>query len=163
MVTDDIRDRLSAAERTFEGTPGAVEEGLDVDDAELVQLRRACRLLEVGSRLLGRGYYSVVIESAFVAIERTIQFRLIHDGAMSPEEVISSHRRLYQRGAEIGLYDDALGDDLAELWNRNRTKTYYRLGVATEEQAEAMHRLATDFHQELISMSRVAHECLCEE
>jgi len=88
---------------------------LNVDDAELVQLRRACRLLEVGANLLNQGYYTVVIESAFVAIERTIQFRLIHDGAMFSEEVLSSHRRLYQRGAEIGLYDDAFGDDLAEL------------------------------------------------
>jgi len=122
---DDIQDLLKKAERTFEGSPGTIEEGLDVDDAELVQLRRACRLLEVGSNLLDQGYYTVVIESAFVAIERTIQFRLIHDGAMSAAEVISSHQRLYQRGAEIGLYDDAFGADLAELWNRNRTKTYY--------------------------------------
>jgi len=81
-----------------------------------------------------------VIESAFVAIERTIQFRLIHDGAMSAAEVISSHRRLYQRGAEIGLYDDAFGDNLAELWNRNRTKTYYRLGIATR--VDSRHSIA---------------------
>lgn len=40
---------------------------------------------------------------------------------MSAAEVISSHQRLYQRGAEIGLYDNALGDDLADLCNRNRT------------------------------------------
>ena len=163
MVNDEIREQLVAAERTFEGPPGTVEEGLNVDDAELVQLRRACRLLEVGSNLLENEYYKVVIESAFVAIERTIQFRLIHDGAMSPEEVISSHRRLYQRGAEIGLYDDAFGDDLAELWNRNRTKTYYRLGIATKEQAVAMHRLADDVHRHLVDMSRVTHNCLCRE
>lgn len=160
-MNDDIRDQLKEAERTFEGSPGTIEGGLDVDDAELVQLRRACRLLEVGSNLLEQGYYTVVIESAFVAIERTIQFRLIHDGAMSAAEVISSHRRLYQRGAEIGLYDDAFGEDLAELWNRNRTKTYYRLGIATKEQAEAMYRLAEDIHRHLVDMTRVSHECLC--
>ena len=108
-----------------------------------------------------QGYYTVVIESAFVAIERTIQFRLIHDGAMSAAEVISSHRRLYQRGAEIGLYDDAFGEDLAELWNWNRTKTYYRLGIATKEQAEAMYRLADDIHRHLVDTTRVSHECLC--
>ncbi|WP_233255145.1 hypothetical protein [Halopenitus persicus] len=83
-MNDDIRDQLVDAERTFEGSPGTIEEGLDVDDAELVQLRRACRLLDVGANLLEQGYYTVVIESAFVAIERTIQFRLIYDGAMSP-------------------------------------------------------------------------------
>lgn len=161
VENDNIREELAIAERTFEESPVTIEEGLDVDDAELVQLRRACRLLAAGSHLLERGYYTVVIESAFVAVERTIQFRLIHDGAMAPEEVISSHRRLYQRGAEIGLYDDRFGDDLAELWNQNRTKTYYRLGIATKAQAEAMHDFANTFHNHLISMSRVTHECIC--
>lgn len=162
MVNDDIRDDLAAAERTFEESPVTIEDGLDVGDPELVQLRRACRLLAAGSYLLERGYYTVVIESSFVAIERTIQFRLIHDGSMAPEEIISSHRRLYQRGAQVGLYDDRFGDELADLWNQNRTKTYYRHGIATEEQAEAMHRFATNFHQHLVSTSRVKHECICE-
>jgi len=162
-MNDEIRDQLVDAERAFEGSPGTIENGLDVDDPELVQLRRGCRLLEVGENLLGQGYYTVVIESAFVAIERTIQFRLIHDGAMEPEQVISNHRRLYHRGAEVGLYDDAFGDDLAELWNRNRTKTYYRLGIATKEQAEAMHNLAVDIHRHLVDMSPVSHECLCRK
>ena len=98
MVNDELRADLDAAERAFETTPDVIEDGLDVDDPELVQLRRACRLLAAGSLLLDRGYYTVVIESAFVAIERTIQFRLIHDGAMGPEQVISNHNRLYQRG-----------------------------------------------------------------
>lgn len=96
-----------------------------------------------------------------MAIERTIQFRLIHDGTMEASEVISSHRRLYQRGAEVGLYDDAFGERLAELWNQNRTKTYYRLGIATEAQAEAMHELATEMHRDLVDGSQVRHECLC--
>lgn len=163
MVSDDVRDDLAAAERTFEETPTTIEEGLNVDDPELIQLRRACRLLAAGSHLLDRGYYTVVIESSFVAIERTIQFRLIHDGALKAEEVISSHRRLYQRGAEIGLFDDVFGHKLAELWNQNRSKTYYRLGIATKEQAVAMHRLGVDMHRDLVSATRVKHECICEE
>ncbi|MFC7114574.1 hypothetical protein ACFQH2_05855 [Natronoarchaeum sp. GCM10025703] len=52
MVNDEIREKLVATERTFEGAPGTIEDGLDIDDAELVQLRRACRLLDVGSNLL---------------------------------------------------------------------------------------------------------------
>lgn len=163
MENNDVQEALRAAERSFERPPETVEEGLDVDDPELVQLRRACRLLAAGALLLERGYYTVVIESAFVAIERTIQFRLLHDGAMGASEVISSHRQLYQRGAETGLYDDAFGDDLAELWNQNRTKTYYRLGIATEEQAEAMFRFAAEMHRHLVSMSQVTHECICRE
>ena len=96
-----------------------------------------------------------------MAIERTIQFRLIHDGAMEPSEVISSHRRLYERGSEIGLYDEGFGDDLAELWNQNRTKTYYRLGIATEERATAMQNLARELHRHLVDAGRARHECIC--
>lgn len=161
MKNSDVIDALAAAERSFEQSPDTIEEGLDVDEAELVQLRRGCRLLAAASRLREEGYYTVVIESSFVAIERTIQFRLIHDGAMAASEVISSHRRLYQRGAEVGLYDEDFGEDLAELWNQNRTKTYYRLGIATEAQAKAMHQLATALHDHLVGASHVAHECLC--
>ena len=161
MKNSDVVEALNRAERSFERSPENIEEGLDVEEAELVQLRRACRLLAAASRLLDDGYYTVVIESSFVAIERTIQFRLIHDGAMEASEVISSHRRLYQRGAEVGLYNESFGGRLAELWNQNRTKTYYRLGIATEGQAEAMHGLATKIHQELVNASQVRHECLC--
>jgi len=161
MENSSVVDALEAAERSFEQAPQNVEEGLDVEDAELVQLRRACRLLAAASRLLEDGYYTVVIESSFVAIERTIQFRLIHDGAMSGSEVISSHRRLYQRGAEVGLYDDSFADDLAELWNQNRTKTYYRLGIATEAQSEAMQNLAREMHRHLVDGSQVPYECIC--
>lgn len=161
MENRDVIDALEAAEQSFEHMPETIEEGLDVDDGELVQLRRACRLLAAASLLLDRGYYTVVIESSFVAMERTIQFRLIHDDAMEASEVISSHRRLYERGAEVGLYDEEFADDLAELWNQNRTETYYRLGLATEEQAIAMHDFATDLHQHLVDGSRVSHECIC--
>ena len=35
---------------------------------------------------------------------------------MAASEVISSHRRLYQRDAEVGLYDEAFGERRAELW-----------------------------------------------
>lgn len=161
MENSDVLDALAEAERSFERPPEEIEAGLDVDEAELVQLRRACRLLAAASLLLDRGYYTVVIESSFVAIERSIQFRLVHDGAMAESEVISTHRRLYQRGAEIGLYDETFGDDLAELWTQNRTKTYYRLGVATDGQAEAMQSLATELHRHLVDGGHASHECLC--
>lgn len=62
MESDDVREALRAAERSFERMPETIEEGLDVDDPELVQLRRACRLLSAGSMLLDRGFYTVGIE-----------------------------------------------------------------------------------------------------
>jgi hypothetical protein len=49
---------------------------------------------------------------------------------------------------------------LAELWNQNRTKTDYRLGIATESQAVAMHELTIRCHRHLADTSRVASECI---
>ncbi|SDY52480.1 hypothetical protein [Halopenitus persicus] len=54
-MNDDIRNRLVVAERIFEDSFGTIEEELNVDDAELVQLRRACRLLGVGRISSSRG------------------------------------------------------------------------------------------------------------
>ncbi len=71
MVNDDIRDDLADAERTFEESPVTIEDGLDVDEPELVQLRRACRLIAAGTYLLERGYYTVVIEF----LENAVRFR----------------------------------------------------------------------------------------
>jgi hypothetical protein len=72
VESETIVTALAAAERSFEQPPQNIEDGLDVEDVELVQLRRACRLLATASRLLDEGHYTVVIESSFVAIERTI-------------------------------------------------------------------------------------------
>lgn len=52
MENNSVVTALEAAERSFEREPETIEEGLDVDDAELVQLRRACRLLAAASYLL---------------------------------------------------------------------------------------------------------------
>jgi HPt (histidine-containing phosphotransfer) domain-containing protein len=64
MENSSVVDALEAAEHSFEQAPQNVEEGLDVADAELVQLRRACRLLPAASRLLDRvldGRHRVVV------------------------------------------------------------------------------------------------------
>jgi len=82
---------------------------------------------------------------------------------MEEDEVSSSHTRLYQRGANVGLYDESLADRLADMWNQDRTKTYYRLGIATEAQARSMHRLGMAVHSDLVQGSRVKHECICED
>jgi hypothetical protein len=38
MENSDVVDALHAAERSFEQSPENIEDGLDVDEAELVQL-----------------------------------------------------------------------------------------------------------------------------
>jgi len=63
MENNSVVNALEASERSFEQAPRNVEEGLDVEEAELVQLRRACRLLAAASRLRDDGYYTVVIDT----------------------------------------------------------------------------------------------------
>lgn len=55
MENSEVVDAFRAAARSFERSPETIEGGLDVDEAELVQLRRACRLLAAGSLLLDEG------------------------------------------------------------------------------------------------------------
>ena len=58
----------------FDRQPTEIESGLDVDDAALLQLRKACRLLSGAEALHEANYHTLVIEASFVAIERTIEF-----------------------------------------------------------------------------------------
>lgn len=53
------------------------EEGLDPDahDPDVIQLRKACRLLDACRLLRDHdGYHTSVIEMSFAAIERTLEF-----------------------------------------------------------------------------------------
>ena len=50
-------------------------------------------------------------------------------------------------------YYGRFSEKLADLRNQNRTTSYDRLGIATEEQTKAMYRIASNFHQYLVSMT----------
>lgn len=51
-----------------------------MDDVALLQLRKACRLLSGATALRDEAYYTLVVEASVVAIERTIEFRLLERG-----------------------------------------------------------------------------------
>ena len=110
MDNSHIEDTLDEVQELFNRNPRAVETGLDVDDPATLQLRKACRLLESARHLQSEnGYYTVVIETSFAAIERTLQFYLVKNGFLSPEEYIG-HREVYERSHEIGLYKEFQGE-----------------------------------------------------
>jgi len=64
-----VEAALETAEEAFDAPPGTTEPGLDVEDA-LLHLRKACRLLDAADRLREEQYYTLVIESSFVATEQ---------------------------------------------------------------------------------------------
>lgn len=152
---------LDEAIDLFDTRPSDVEAGLDVASAELIQLRKACRLLDA-ARHLDRvnGYFTVVIEISFAAIERTVQFHLLANGFIHPEEYVD-HRIVYERGREAGLYSEAFEEKLVRLWRNNRSRSYYRDGVATRPRAEKLRELSSAIHSHVLQLAGEHHECIC--
>lgn len=159
---NDIEPLLSNAHDAFRRGGQTAEEGLDVSSADIVQLRKACRLLSGAEQLLEDGYYTLTIEAAFTSIERTLLFWLITDGHHDPSQPPQSHTTAINRSAEVGFITDELATELEELWNENRAHTYYQDGMATDERAAAMVALAAEIHSQIINLAGQSHECLCE-
>ena len=158
---DDIEPRLSDAQDAFRSGGQISEEGLDVASADLVQLRKACRLLSGAGTLCEDGYYTLTIEAAFTSIERTLLFWLITEGHHDPSQPPQSHTTAINRSADVGFITEEVAMELEDLWNENRAHTYYQDGMATKERANAMLALAGDIHTQIINLVGQSHECLC--
>lgn len=162
MDNSHIEDKLDEVQDLFDEKPLEVETGLDVDSAEMLQLRKACRLLEAARHLKSEnGYYTVVIETSFAAIERTLQFYLIDNNFLDPEEYVD-HREVYERSSKAGLYNEEFKEKLVALWRNNRSRSYYREGVGSRERADEMLELAEEIHSHVLQLAGKSHECICD-
>lgn len=162
MESSTVENFLDEARTLFDERPEHVEAGLAVDSAELLQLRKACRLLEAANTLIAEnGYHTVVIEASFGAIERTLQFYLLEEEFLHPEEYVD-HQTVYDRSHEAGLYDREFKEKLVGLWRNNRSRSYYREGVGSEKRAEKMLELAEAIHSHVLQLAGRSHECICE-
>lgn len=161
MDNSYIEDTLDDVRDLFDEKPDEVETGLDVDDPAMLQLRKACRLLEAGKHLKAEnGYYTVIIETSFAAIERTLQFYLIYHDFLDPEEYVD-HKEVYDRSSEAGLYNPEFKEKLVSLWRNNRSRSYYREGVGSNERADQMLELAEQIHEHVLQLAGESHECIC--
>lgn len=161
MENSVIERLLDEAQTLFERPGENFEEGLDVDDPGLLQLRKACRLIDAASFLQEQdGYYTVIVEASFAAIERTIQFYLLDADLLHEDEYVD-HEEVYRRGRRAGLYDEEFAGKLDNLWRNNRSDTYYREGIATEERSEKMLELAEEIHEYVLQLAGQSHECIC--
>jgi hypothetical protein len=161
MSSTRIESLVDEVQRAFDEPPEHLETGLDVDDAALLQLRKACRLLAGSEQLLEAGYYTLVIEASFATIERSIEFRLLDRGEMDPRNLPGSHLSIYREAASIGIFTEHVADNLADLWRDHRAKTYYQDGLAAEKRARRLRDLATEVHLFIIGQSSRGYECLC--
>lgn len=106
------------------------------------------------------GYYTVVIEVSFAAIERTLQFYLLSNDFLHADEYVD-HQAVYERSYEAGLYDEEFREKLVGLWRNNRSRSYYREGVGSEGRAETMFQLAASIHSYVLRLVGDRHECIC--
>jgi hypothetical protein len=163
MSSTRIEALIDEVQAAFDRRPTDIEAGLDVEDAALLQLRKACRLLAGAEALQDASYYTLVIEASFVAIERTVEFRLLERGTMQPDDLPGTHPGVYREAAAAGVFGEPMAADLADLWRDHRAKTYYQDGLASAARADAMYELATELHAYVTGRSRQGHECICGE
>jgi hypothetical protein len=165
---DELGDAVARAEDAFGGHLGRLdyEAGLDPDshDADVLQLRKGCRLLDA-CRLLRdhNGYHTSVIEMSFAAIERTLEFYALTASNDTIDDFREGHDRAYDRGAELNLITEQTGRRLKQLYRDNRAAAYYRDTVAAAQQADAMFDLAVLVHDHVTDFARLSHECRCQE
>ncbi|WP_436908655.1 DNA-binding protein [Halosimplex marinum] len=165
---DALDDAINRAEDAFGGQLGRLEyeEGLDPDehDADVIQLRKACRLLDA-CRLLREhdGYHTSVIEMSFAAVERTFEFYALTASNDTIDDFREGHDRAYDRAAELNLVTEATARRLKRLYRDNRAAAYYRDTVAAAGQAEAMFDLAVTVHDHVTDFARLSHECRCRD
>jgi hypothetical protein len=162
MDNSKAEELLDEAQTQF-SKEGKIEEGLDVEKSEIVQLRKGCRLIEASKFLKEeKGYYTVIIEASFEAIERTIQFYLLEKDMITEEEYIN-HEKIYEEGVNAGLYSKKFKQKLEELWRNNRSDTYYREAKATEKRSQKMLELAEEIHRHITNLSQNKHKCICKD
>ncbi|WP_458207703.1 hypothetical protein [Haladaptatus sp. NG-SE-30] len=160
MTSNDMEAALESAEDAFQRTPENPEIGLEhVTDSSILQLRKACRLIDAARFLLERnGHYTVIIEASFVAIERSIQFYVEEKGY---DVAGQRHTEVYELGVRAGLFSQDTAERLEELWRENRSESYYRTGIAGEYRARTLSRLAVTLHTEIVQLTR-SQDCLCK-
>lgn len=161
MSSTRIEQYIDDVQAAFDRRPADIESGLDVDDAALLQLRKACRLLAGAASLRDEGYYTLVIEASFVAIERTVEFRLLERGTMQPDDLPGTHPGVYREATAAGIFAESTAEDLADLWRDHRAKTYYQDGLAAADRATKLYALAREVHAFIVGRSAQGHECLC--
>jgi hypothetical protein len=50
-----------------------------------------------------------VIEASFVAIERTVEFRLLERGTMQTDDLPGTYPGVYQEAAAAGVFGESIG------------------------------------------------------
>lgn len=161
-----VRDALSRAQDAFEiagRRQPMFETGISKNGDWETQLTKACRLLEVVNALQSQGdYFTAVIEVCFGAIERSVEAYALSMTNDSLQD-FQDHQFSYERAHQSGLFTKETAEEMKDLYNENRTESYYGGHRPTKEQAEAMAKLAVAIHHFSVNQIREGGVCLCEK
>ncbi|QCJ45987.1 hypothetical protein [Haloprofundus sp. MHR1] len=160
MSGNRIETLVDEVQAAFDRRPDEIEVGLETREADILQLRKSCRLLAGAEVLLEQGYYTIVIEASFVAIERVIEFKLL-EGGIEPRDLPGTHPGVYTEAIRRGILSEHVATNLQDLWRNHRAKTYYQDGLAARERAENLFALANETHTFVVNQSSKKHDCIC--
>jgi hypothetical protein len=160
----DITDALAAAIDAFNeegyGVPTR-EATIDPDADWKTQLTKACRLLAAIEYLEEQGFYTATIELCFGATERSVEAYALAEGGDDLND-FHDHTYCYDRATALGLFSSTTTDELRQLYDTNRTDSYYGGRRPTERQADAMRQLSRSVHEHVTTHIREGGVCVCD-
>jgi hypothetical protein len=154
-----LEDAIDAFNETGHGMPD-YEPGIDTDDDWKTQLTKACRLLFALEQLDDSELYTARIELSFGTIERSLEAYALQTGEESLQD-FQDHDYAYERAGELGLISRDAADDLKSLYGDNRTESYYGGRQPTDQQVEAIFKLAVEVHTHAVNMIQEGGVCQC--
>jgi len=158
-----ITDALEAAIDAFDEAGYGLltrEDGIDSDADWKTQLMKACRLLAAIEHISGHEFYTATIELCFGATERSVEAFALAEGGNEPGD-FHDHTTCYDRATELGLLSPTTARELRQLYDTNRTDSYYGGRRPTRQQAETMQQLARSVHEYVIDQIREGGVCVC--
>lgn len=159
-ITDALDAAIDAFNEEGYGVPTR-EEAIDPDADWKTQLTKACQLLDAIEHVAGQGFYTATIELGFGATERSVEAYALAEGGDDLED-FHDHTYCYDRATALGLLSATTADDLRQLYDTNRTDSYYGGRRPTERQADATRQLSRSVHKYVTDQIREGGVCVCD-
>ncbi|ELZ19737.1 hepn domain-containing protein [Halosimplex carlsbadense 2-9-1] len=159
-ITDAIDAAIDAFNEEGHGVPTREEE-IDPDADWKTQLTKACRLLAAVEHFEDQGFYTATIELCFGATERSVEAYALAEGGDNLNDFYD-HTYCYERASALGLLSSGTTEDLRQLYDTNRTDSYYGGRRPTEQQAVAMRTLSRSIHEHVQNQIREGGVCVCD-
>jgi hypothetical protein len=117
-------------------------------------------LLATVETLGEREFYTATIELCFGVTERSVEAYVLAEGGDDLDDFYD-HTTCYDRATDLGLLSDATTRELRELYDTNRTDSYYGGRRPTERLADTMQQLARDSHEYVTGQMGEGGVCVC--